>query len=257
LVSAQQATADSRPITKLESRRLPSLVVTKRALSQLAGILHLQAYPSGGPPPKLPLDELWFWTTPHSTYVRGLCVADDVTIKFAPIGTDNAGANTKVAANGIEAKAYYHFVQAPDRLNEEMSQSERHAQDAKCASLDPEKDMTLWAQDEDDAVEEYRLISDLIRDSHSSPRPFELDCSKYYDGESKCASDLAAVALKDVNSINRCESPNTDVTCWVFDLTAGQDYLELQLFVQSIPGAQVIVKVVPHEQVVIADQKED
>jgi hypothetical protein len=162
-----------------------------------------------------------------------------------------------MAANAISANTRYHFVHAPDNPIELMSPSDVVAQDAQCAVLDPEKDMTLSARDEDEAVDAFETISQRIRDSHSTSRPYVLDCSNYAAGDARCAADVAKITFENVSNVELCESPIADTNCWKFVLAIGDEYLELQLFEKYTANARKVMRVVPAEMVTISDARED
>lgn len=247
---------DVSPITKMELRQLPPGAVTQRVLDQLSNILHLEQYPATGEKPRLPLSDLWFWTTAHATNLPDLCATDEVTIYFRPANATLDGADTKTVAESISANAHYHLLRNPvtprPSALDEVARS--HA-NADCASLDPSKIKTFTALDENDAVESVWLVTQAIRLSRDPKMVKLIDCKRFPETKDGCASVVQKASIEHIDSIDRCEGDNFSMECReVYLLSEG---LSLRIFAQDERGGLVIVRVEPAELVTIGDQRAD
>lgn len=125
-------------ITKIEARKLPGKIVTRRVLDQLSDVLELEPYPARKVPPHRPLTDLWFWTLPRATSLRGLCSSDEVTVYFKAVSGPEKDAHSAMTAAGIASRTSYHFLAThPSLPAQEASAAEKTKADKQCSELAP------------------------------------------------------------------------------------------------------------------------
>jgi hypothetical protein len=233
LVSGCQSGMPITPITKVESRALPSDIVVRRITDQLSHILKLEPYPSGGPPPVRPLSDLWFWSVPYPTSVPGVCAADRITLYLRQASERQSGAQTPVVAEHLDVGHFYHLSAAPSAIHGKELQSDVPFADyAVCAKLDPLKTRFIQADDEDEVEQAaYWLAIAQSELTAQGSVPFScIDDTR----EKMCTTGLSKLKLDDVNFVAGCEviSQSGKVTnpssrCW--ELFASQWSVKIAL----------------------------
>lgn len=245
-------------ISKLESRELPPGAVKKRVLDQLSNMLHLEPYPSGGPPPKLPLSEIWFRTTPYATDLPNLCAYQEIAIDFRPAVTGKFDAETKTVPYRIEEKTYYRFVGENSRaptagleLNDIMKAN------GSCTKLDPEKDFLLRAADEDIALEAIQIVDVMSEHVSHKSVSFEQDCSEY---GAQCKHDIGKASSSDIEYVSQCDAmqiQNSSARCWnIFLRTKGLG-LELKVYAEKRGVDWRLFRIIPYAIVSTSDPRGD
>lgn len=203
VVSSFPALAASLPITKLEARRLPAQQVTRRVLDQLSDPLKLQKYPASSVQPTRPLTDLWFWTRARSTYISGLCSADEVTVYFRGKSGPAENVRSEMTAAGIQARTVYRFLAEPQSFDPSiLDAAARWKADKACARLSPEKEGFFAAADEEMAAKGSWLIQSAMRETRGD-QPLSFEC-KFEDMPQGCRQSLADVKANTLWQFSSC-----------------------------------------------------
>jgi hypothetical protein len=200
----QQADA----ISKTESRALPPGEVSERVMHQLAGLLIPILPENASPKPVRPLTFLNLVTRPRPTAVVGLCRTDSLTVSFAKSERGDAGPDTPVKADGVEAHPYYHFL-TPPKTDYELSIGTmvQHAVDV-CQKLDPVKDDFFSAPDEQAATDGSYLVGRVkaALDASQNP-PFGIACEPVGPDEKlACPTLLSQHRPEQIVAIDYCDT---------------------------------------------------
>jgi hypothetical protein len=256
--AADDSSGERAAISKLEARSLPPEAVTKDVLDQLSRILHLQSYPSDGPPPKLPLSDLWFRTTPYATELPGLCAYQQITVDFRPTEPGIFDAKTKTVPYRVEEKTLYRFVgESSPAPSDGLQLNDILKANGRCAKLDPEKDFLLNAADEEIALEAIQIVDEISERVSRKPVSFELDCSEY---SGPCERDIAKASSSKIEYVEKCDSTkfkDGSARCWdIYFQTDGLD-LELKVYAETQATGWKLFRIVPHMLVTTADERAD
>jgi hypothetical protein len=237
------------PITKTQVRSLPADETKRRVLAQLSDLLVMDAPAanSTGHKPKHPLDDLWFYTRPHGTATRGVCVSSIVTVRFRAVDDGPRDADTPVRPSDIEVSAQYHLLRhvEPKDLDELDSDGQLRA-DRQCAALDPRTMSTITARDEETLVTGLWLLRQA-KAAIGTPKMPAMACEGY---KQSCETVLAAIDPARVSSVSTCPEAPRNNRCYEVeaDDTAAEIHVDADDHITSINLGQ---------EIIIADLRED
>ena len=234
-------------ITKIESRSLPPRVVTQRVFSQLAAKMRFEPYPSGRPKPKLPLSDMQFWTVPRATYVSGLCESNLITVYFEPVGPKK-GADTKVAAAGLEASSSFHFLAEPPASQEDVSDAAWARTNKACARLNPEK--FFHAKDAYSALAGAIALQKVIQAAQRDMPA--LLCVFGSEPAEACRQRVAKLSLANMSDVWPCQGADSAKSCQTVWVNTG-----LSLTIHTVNGGDDLAQVELGELVTTGDERLD
>jgi hypothetical protein len=205
------AAADSRPITKLESRRLPPAAVTRRVLDQLGDILLPSLVKPGRRRPVRPLQSLWFFTRPHATGQIGVCATSLVVFDLRPAqDSEENDAATLVKVADVSATPRFYLARPIDPNDaRDMRPDQHRTAEQVCGRLDPRKKNFFRAANEGDAVRGVWAYNATVRAAQGLAPSMQLTCPYLKN----CMAVIAKSTLRDIEQIEPCDGPSPDVLC--------------------------------------------
>jgi len=202
LLALSGAARAAAPITKAEIRAASETEAKRRVMAQISDLL----IPYGikgrkGHRPKHPLADLWFYTRPHGTATRGVCVSDTVIVRFRAVAEGPRDADTPVAASDIESSVRYILlspVQPKDM--DKLDADDQVRADQDCASIHVPDTNMVQAPDEETAVTALWLLR-RARSAAEKHQDLALNCDGF---NQSCDAVLTGLDPAKVDSIQAC-----------------------------------------------------
>jgi hypothetical protein len=224
LIAPGVAQAGPKPVTKLELRRLPPRIATRRVSDQLADLLIEASRPGrAARPPTRPLQDVWYRTRPRSTNTAGLCATDEVIVRFEPVTSRARGAATPVMASSVEAKTLYRFISPPSAATVLAEVKDWAGQQARCGAVEPWRTRFFAARDEEAATEAvWRLRAVIL--AAGQPGASEPPCEYHpLKGHGDCLSVLTGMTTDRLSDVDSC--PSEKGRCW--SLLVGDQFVTI------------------------------
>ncbi len=257
MLSAGNAVAESppaSPITKLDARQWSADVLKRRVLGQLQDVLIPIPYPSRHRPPTRPLTDLWFWTVPQSTGVRGLCSSSEVTVYFRPDPGSPQTASAPTHATDLTATRRFRMIAPPRSAQPDyVDRTELNDADEACAVLDPHKDRFFGAPDQTTASSALWFVDRLQKGAET--KGLQIDCqASLAGGPVDCPKLLAGLTPSDIFEVDTCQVPEgtpSATTCEDINID-----FNFTLHVYANAGGEPF-KVKVEDLIFIADERAD
>jgi len=190
------------PISKTEIRAASGAEAKRLAMAQISDLL----IPYGtqgrkGYRPKHPLGDLWFYTRPHGTATRGVCVSNIVIVRFRAVAEGPRNADTPVAASDIESSIRYKLlVPVQPKDMDQLDADDQVRADRACAAIHvPDTDM-IQAPDEETAITALWQLR-MARSAVEKHQDLSLNCDGF---KQSCDTVLTGLNPAKVDSIQAC-----------------------------------------------------
>jgi hypothetical protein len=230
--------APAAPISKTEARALPTQVLKRRVLAQVADLLVEGPRPTGTP--HRPLSDLWFHTKPVATHIDGVCRSDLMVIEFQsdlPKG-DDGDADTPVQASGLSVTSFFYVAAKGEKV--------------RCDRLDLSDPRFLRVADPLRARDGVSLLRRVATGAAQAKPPFAYHCGQVAD----CLTVLALLKPATFAAIEDCthdEDREARKACTTF---TGDD-LAVTVMHRDNGDAIEILSVSVREVITIADLRAD
>jgi hypothetical protein len=236
----------AKPITKIEARSLPSDILVRRTLDQLADILSTTVSDSEGVRPRNVLTFLWLNAIPRATDVPGLCQHDALIVDFGHAAKYAVDSDTPVRAVGLSASSYF-LVLDPSQIGswEATKAEQTELSNERCAELSTEDPRFFEAKSARDARDAFFVLMRATSELKSGTHDFKIDCG---DKTQDCVDLLKKFRVEDVSSVSSCTQIGDPGQCW--SIQSGF-YRSVEIATEYAGGQNRIASVKTKERVVL------
>lgn len=213
----------AKPITKIEARSLPSGVLVRRTLDQLADILSTTVRGSAGVRPQNVLTYLWFNSSPRATEVDGLCQHDALIVDFGHTARHSVDSDTPTRAVGLSATSFFLFLALPKQRSTDNEGAVATDLQDRCAKLSTDDMRFFAAESAHEAQGAIRALLAVQSSLHSGQYDFKVDCGE----TGPCIGFLKDFDVTDISSVADCKQVGDPGECWSFQ-SGFYRYLEIK-----------------------------